>query len=194
MEAALACEGLTVTYAGGATPVRGIDLVVAPGICLALLGGSGAGKSTVARALLGLHGRGTRVTGRLTLGGREMTGAGPAAWRAARGRQIGFVAQNPWSGTDPLRVVQDHVAEAWRCHGLAVSWDEIAARLDAIGVPEARDRMAQRPHAPARLDHRRRGSRPARADRRRTDQRSRRGPRAIRPQRLAWTRGGGCAD
>lgn len=38
------------------------------------------------------------------------------------------------------------MAEAWRCHGLAASWDEIAARLDGTGVPETQNRMKQRPH------------------------------------------------
>ncbi|MEM9522965.1 MAG: ATP-binding cassette domain-containing protein [Pseudomonadota bacterium] len=146
MKPVLNCRGLTVVYPGGATPVADISFSVTSGECFALLGGSGAGKSTIARALMGLHRRGTSVTGVLQLGGRDMIGATRAAWRTARGRRVGFVAQNPWAGCDPLRPVRDHVAEAWRCHGLTVSWREIAGKLERLGVGGAGARMVQHPH------------------------------------------------
>ena len=147
MTPVLTCAGLTVTYPSGATPIRDIGFSVKAGECFALVGSSGAGKSTIARALIGLHGHGTRVEGALTLAGADMTRASPDAWRAVRGRRVGFVAQNPWSGCDPLRPVRDHVAEAWRCHGLSIAWAEIADRLSALGVAEAGQRMAHAPHS-----------------------------------------------
>ncbi len=146
MEPVLTCQNLTVTYPSGATPVRDISFAVQPGECFALLGGSGAGKSTIAKALMGLHRRGTRVSGALRIDGADMTEASAAKWQAARGRQISFVAQNPWASCDPLRPVRDHVAEAWRCHGLTVSWAEIVERLTGLGVAQAADRMRQYPH------------------------------------------------
>lgn len=146
MEPVLSCENLSVAYPGGATPITGISFSVQPGECFALVGGSGAGKSTIAKALMGLHGRGTKVSGTLRLGTQDMSGASRADWRRTRGRQVGFVAQNPWSGCDPLRPVRDHVAEAWRCHGLATTWDQIATRLEGLGVEGASARMAQYPH------------------------------------------------
>ncbi|MEM1430371.1 MAG: ATP-binding cassette domain-containing protein [Pseudomonadota bacterium] len=146
MDPVLACQNLSVTFHSGATPVRDISFTVAPGECLALVGGSGAGKSTIAKALVGLHRNGTKVSGSLRLGGRQMVGADRATWRQVRGRQIGFVAQNPWASCDPLRAVGDHVAEAWRCHDLTMSWRGIAARLDKLGVSDAGRRIAQHPH------------------------------------------------
>jgi len=146
MDDVLTCRGLSVAYPNGAQPLRDVSFAVRPGECFAVVGGSGAGKSTIARALMGLHLRGTRITGEVRLGAQDMTGASRAAWRGVRGRQVGFIAQNPWSGCDPLRPVRDHVAEAWRCHGLAVSWPDIAARLDRLDVAGAASRMAQAPH------------------------------------------------
>ncbi|MEO1238595.1 MAG: ATP-binding cassette domain-containing protein [Pseudomonadota bacterium] len=146
MDAVLMCEKLTITYPGGATPVRGVSFALKPGECFALVGGSGTGKSTIAKALVGLHGPGTQVTGALFLNGTDMTNAGTLTWQAARGRQIAFVAQDPWASCDPLRKVRHHVAEAWRCKGLTVSWGEIVDRLTSLGVSEAADRMAQHPH------------------------------------------------
>ncbi|QKV71488.1 ABC transporter ATP-binding protein [Streptomyces harbinensis] len=49
--------------------VAGVSLTVAPGGCTALAGASGAGKSTVAHCLVGLH---PALAGRLTLEGREV--------------------------------------------------------------------------------------------------------------------------
>ncbi len=146
MHPVLTCKGLTVTYPGGMTPVREICFCVKPGECFALVGASGAGKSTIAKALVGLHRRGTTVTGALRIGGRDMIGANRSLWQSVRGRQVGFVAQNPWAACDPLRPVRDHVAEAWRCHGLPVSWQTIAARLETLGVASAGARMGQHPH------------------------------------------------
>lgn len=146
MAPVLDCNGLTITYPSGETPVRDISFQVHPGECFALVGGSGAGKSTIAKALIGLHRAGTQVTGELRLNGHDMTAADGTAWQKARGRQVGFIAQNPWAACDPLRPVRDHVAEAWRCHGLVQDWHEIAHRLAALGVDQARKRMVQHPH------------------------------------------------
>lgn len=147
MDNVLSCHDLTVTYPSGAQPVRGVSFAVAPGTCFALVGGSGAGKSTIARALVGLHGVGTTVFGKLNLYGRDMIGATATEWARVRGRQVGFVAQNPWAACDPLRPVRDHVAEGWRCHGQDVTWSKIASRLTALGVTKAQTRMRQHPHS-----------------------------------------------
>lgn len=146
MTPVLACENLTVTYPDGTTPVNGISFAVRPDTCFALLGRSGAGKSTIARALMGLHARSTRILGKLTLGSQDMSSATPEDWRSVRGREVGFVAQDPWSTCDPLRPVRDHVAETWRCHELTTSWQNISTRLTSLGVPEATVKMAQHPH------------------------------------------------
>ncbi|MEM9551185.1 MAG: ATP-binding cassette domain-containing protein [Pseudomonadota bacterium] len=146
MSPVLGCENLTVTYPGGTAPVREIAFSVAPGECFALVGRSGAGKSTIAKALVGLHNSGTKVTGTLRINDDSMIGVSRAAWQNVRGQKIGFIAQNPWASCDPLRPVRDHVAEAWRCHGLVVTWPEIATRLETLGVAGAHRRMGQHPH------------------------------------------------
>lgn len=146
MDAVLHCKDLAISYPNGTAPIQGVSFALKPGECFALVGGSGAGKSTIAKALAGLHRRGTQVGGSLLINGRDMARADARGWRAVRGQQIGFVAQNPWESCDPLRPVGDHVAEAWRCQGLATTWPEIAARLARLGVDGAKARMRQHPH------------------------------------------------
>ena len=142
----LDCRNLTITYPSGETPVCNVSFQVHPGECFALVGGSGAGKSTIAKALIGLHRPGTQVTGQMYLNGRDMIPADSRAWQNVRGRQVGFIAQNPWAACDPLRAVRDHVAEAWRCHDMVQDWHEIAQRLESLDVESAATRMVQRPH------------------------------------------------
>lgn len=146
MKSVMSCNDLRVTYSNGARPIQGVSFAVAPGECFALVGGSGAGKSTIAKALVGLHKQGTSLSGSLVLCEQEMAGAEQTLWQKVRGRDVGFVAQNPWASCDPLRAVQDHVAEAWKCHGFAVTLAEVEHRLDALGVAHAGARMAQHPH------------------------------------------------
>lgn len=126
--------------------MRNVTFQVATGECFALVGGSGAGKSTIARALIGLQGAGTTVAGGLWLNGRDMIGATASDWRKLRGRDVGFVSQNPWGACDPLRPVRDHVAEGWRSQGHAPCWTDIIARLESLGVPNAAQRAPQYPH------------------------------------------------
>jgi sulfate transport system ATP-binding protein len=76
--------GLTQRY-GSVPSLHAIDLHVVPGEFLALVGPSGAGKTTVLRVIAGLE---THYTGLLRIEGRDMAGV------PARRRNIGFVFQN----------------------------------------------------------------------------------------------------
>ncbi|MGN5375041.1 ABC transporter ATP-binding protein [Sphingomonas hankookensis] len=66
---ALVLEGLTKSY-GGTQTIRGIDLDVAAGEFVVLVGSSGCGKSTVLRMIAGLE---TAGGGRISIGGRDVT-------------------------------------------------------------------------------------------------------------------------
>ncbi len=76
--------GITQRY-GNVPSLHAIDLAVRPGEFLALVGPSGAGKTTVLRVIAGLE---THYTGLLEIDGRDMAGI------PARRRNIGFMFQN----------------------------------------------------------------------------------------------------
>lgn len=106
-ELRLDARGLTLQR-GAVTFFGGIDLSLSPGCSIGLIGASGAGKSSLARALVGLE---APLTGSLRFSGRELVGAGPRAWRELRARTQ-LVWQDPATALDPHRTILDSLNEA----------------------------------------------------------------------------------
>lgn len=112
MSALLTVSNLSVDLPGAGRVVDGVSLDVRPGEVLSVVGESGAGKSVLARSLLGLTQRDGRVTAdALEFDGRDMRRAGQRAWRHLRGSDIGLVLQDALQSLDPLRTVSAEVAE-----------------------------------------------------------------------------------
>jgi peptide/nickel transport system ATP-binding protein len=111
MNELLAVRQLAVEFAteqGLAQVLDGISLAIAPGEVVGLVGESGCGKTTLARAILGvLPQSGGRITrGEIRFKGRNLLGPDPgAANGAVRGRAITFIPQDPWSSWSPLFTV-----------------------------------------------------------------------------------------
>jgi peptide/nickel transport system ATP-binding protein len=109
VNAVLSVRGLTVEFAGRVV-IDDVDLQVAEGEAVVVLGGSGSGKSTLLRALLGLVPAPGRVrVAELALGADDLTA--PRALRRARGRGIGMVFQDPALALTPLRRVGSLLTE-----------------------------------------------------------------------------------
>ncbi|SDS56103.1 ABC transporter ATP-binding protein [Jiangella sp. DSM 45060] len=142
----LSVDGLDVTYANGARAVRELSLDLGDGECLALVGESGCGKTTVARALLGLLPRRTRVAGSVRIRGTEVVGASSRRLRRLRGTDVAYVAQDPYAACDPLRTVAHHVEEGWRAKGQRPPDGQVTARLAELGIEDAQHRARLRPH------------------------------------------------
>ena len=146
-DAVLACEDITVVYAGGTRAVDGVTLHLGGGESLGLVGESGCGKSSLARAALNLLPPGARMDGRVVLDGADLT-ADPDAWREARGEQMSMVFQEPATRLNPLQRIESAFVETIRTHRPDVSRAAAKAMgveaLTAVGVPPERAR--QYPH------------------------------------------------
>ncbi|MFV8319185.1 dipeptide ABC transporter ATP-binding protein [Mycobacterium sp. 23] len=144
----LAVEGLQVRFGTDEPVLRGVDLRVGRGQTVAVVGESGSGKSTTAAAILGLLSPGGRITGgRITFDGRDITGADRRSMRSIRGREIGYVPQDPMTNLNPVWKVGFQVREALR-----VNTDDRDARRRAVqlladaGMPDPAKQAGRYPH------------------------------------------------
>lgn len=120
--AILQVEGLRIVYHTEQGSVAGIDQVsfaIHPGEIVAVVGESGSGKSTTAGALVGLLAENASIeAGSLRLAGEELVGLGERSWRHLRGRQVGFVPQDPGLSLDPVKRIDHQLEEAMTVHGM----------------------------------------------------------------------------
>jgi oligopeptide transport system ATP-binding protein len=152
-EVALRVRGLSVSFttADGVIPaVRGVDLDVARGTLVALLGESGSGKSVTARAIMGLAGpTATVAADEIRLGGQDLLGRSPRELRTLRGRRMSLVLQDALSALNPVLTIGDQLGELFRVHSGA---SRRAARAHAVdllglvGIPTPRQRVDDYPH------------------------------------------------
>ncbi|MBS1697099.1 MAG: ABC transporter ATP-binding protein [Actinobacteria bacterium] len=131
--------------------LHGIDLDLYAGETLAIVGESGSGKSTTASAIVNLlPGTGHVTAGSITLDGQELTGLTERQMEKIRGREIGYVPQDPMSNLNPVWSVGFQVKEAIRANGLATGRKDIEARaievLQQAGLADAAKRLHQYPH------------------------------------------------
>lgn len=104
-------EGLHVSIEG-ATIVDGIDLSIAQGEILAIVGESGCGKSMTALSILGLLPDAARMQGSLRINDVDIGHLMPKDRRAFRSANMSVIFQEPIAALNPLMHVGDQIAEA----------------------------------------------------------------------------------
>jgi peptide/nickel transport system ATP-binding protein len=145
----LRVEGLTVAY-GDQTVVHDVDFALERGQSLALIGESGSGKSTIARAVLRLLPPEARVLGgQIQFAGRDVSTLAERQFRPLRGRQLGFVPQDPGSALNAVRTIGSQAQEA---AALLPQADAAARRarildtFDQVGLADPDRVFASYPH------------------------------------------------
>ena len=127
--------------------VDDVDLDIADGERVGLVGSSGTGKSMIARAMMGLLPATAQVTGSVELGGTQIVGASDAAVADLRGRYVGMVFQNPSAALNPVMTVAQQVGLPLHLH-YDLSLDERLERVEAMlsKVGLSQDVLLKYPH------------------------------------------------
>ncbi len=153
MTPVLEIKGLRIAFAsrrGTVEAVKGIDLSVGQGEILGVVGESGAGKSTIGNAVMGLlEPPGERTGGEIRLKGEPIHDVGPDAMRRIRGKRIAMIFQDPQTSLNPLQTVADQLIDTMRTH-LPIGQSEARVRaialLDQVGIPDPKSRVDDYPH------------------------------------------------
>jgi putative ABC transport system ATP-binding protein len=143
LSGAIAIRGLGLALGEGASRVQvlnGVDLDVASGEAVAVLGPSGSGKSTLLMTIAGLE---PADRGTIRIAGTELTQLGEDELAAFRGRKVGIVFQSFHLIANMTAL--ENVAVPLEIAGVADAFGRAEAELAAVGL---RDRLA---HFPSQL-------------------------------------------
>ena len=99
--------------------IRGVDIDIADGEIVALIGESGSGKTTIALTLMGYARPGCRISGgSVTVAGRDMVQLSEMERAKIRGTKISYVPQSAAAAFNPAQKIIDQVIEVTRIHDL----------------------------------------------------------------------------
>lgn len=128
---------------GTVKALNGIDLVLKEGRTLGLVGETGAGKTTLAKGIMGLTAKpyGKIKSGKILYEGKNLLEMDKKQLRRIRGEHISMIFQDPMTSLNPVMTVGDQIAEAIRNHDKLSRKDaakKAAEILELVGIPSAR--------------------------------------------------------
>ncbi|WP_174803610.1 ABC transporter ATP-binding protein [Martelella limonii] len=137
------------TDSGPIRVLEGIDFRLRPRTALGIVGESGAGKSMLIKAIMGITPNGMRVDGRIVFDGEDLLGLPRQKRSELLVRRVGMVFQNPMTSLNPFVRVGRQIEEAARAH-LGLSKREARARaielLGVVGIADPEDCYGYFPH------------------------------------------------
>lgn len=148
----LSVQNLQVDYSSNGQTVRavnGVSFDLNNGQSLGLVGETGAGKTTIAKAIMQIlpdHAT-KRAEGTITFKGQNLMELREHELQNIRGSQISMVFQDPMTALNPVMTVGEQIAEGIRHHqGLdkAHAKQEAIKMLETVGI--SRDRIDEYPH------------------------------------------------
>ncbi|MCC8027934.1 MAG: ABC transporter ATP-binding protein [Clostridium sp.] len=129
--------------------VNHVDLSVDHGETLGLVGETGAGKTTIAKSILGiLPDRSAKIqSGEIVLGGQDLLRLSEKEMLRIRGKRISMIFQDPMTALNPVMTIGGQITEALRLHeelGLHRAKEKACDMLEMVGIPG--ERFNEYPH------------------------------------------------
>jgi len=142
----LSVKGLEVVYtSAGAVvhAVNGVSMEVKRGQSLGLVGETGAGKTTIAKSILGIlpDPPAKVLGGEIILDGEDLLKTSEKEMRKIRGKKISMIFQDPMTALNPLMTVGDQIAEVISLHehcSKKEAMDKAMEMLEMVGIPAER--------------------------------------------------------
>ena len=151
-EALFSVKNLTVEYHSGDSIIHAVNDVsfsLQPGQTLGLVGETGAGKTTIAKASLRILPEHSveRVDGEVLFEGQDVLQMNDAELRALRGKKISMIFQDPMTALNPVKTVISQIAEGYKIHhncSKAEANQRAIEMLEMVGI--GADRAEEYPH------------------------------------------------
>ncbi len=148
----LKIDNLRVSFrslTGMVQAVRGVSLEVNKGETVAIVGGSGSGKSVTVKTIMGILSRNAVIEeGTIMYEGQDLTKMDESRFHEIRGKKIGLIFQDPLSSLNPLMTIGRQISEVLTI-GKGMSKEAAKARalelMGQVGIPEPEVRYNQYP-------------------------------------------------
>lgn len=144
----LKIEDLVIQYdtdSGCVHALNGLSLTLREGETLGLVGETGAGKTTLARSIMGLIQcpPGKIVSGKILYRGEDLLAMKEKHRQSIRGKEISMIFQDPMTALNPVLTVSDQIAEVIRNHqkcSRAQALQQAVDMMQLVGIPAERGR------------------------------------------------------
>lgn len=142
----LEIKDLTIQYVTEdevVSAVNGLEIELAEGETIGLVGETGAGKTTTALGIMGLvpNPPGKILSGKITFEGKDLLSLHEEEMRKIRGNKISMIFQDPMTSLNPVMTVGEQIAEVIEIHeqlGKEKSFEKAKEMLELVGIPGAR--------------------------------------------------------
>jgi peptide/nickel transport system ATP-binding protein len=129
--------------------VNGISLTLKRGKTLGLVGETGAGKTTIAKAILRILPKISSriINGEIDFDGNDILNIPEIDMRTIRGKRISMIFQDPMTALNPVQKVGEQIAEVIKIHNAVSKPESIKIAnemLEMVGIPKIR--ASEYPH------------------------------------------------
>lgn len=137
------------TQDGMVKAVDTVDLQIAKGERIGLIGETGCGKTVLGMSIVRLLPPSTTIEGSILYRGRDILQLNEEEMRRLRGKEISMILQNPTTSLNPVLKIGDQIAEAIQLHqklGKKEAKSKAVTMLKSVNIPDALRRADQYPH------------------------------------------------